>query len=171
MALLPFYIKVTPGEINGFLAAQGGKILFHVPNYTELFEQPPVANDESHQVFLVGSPEDEIRTISDGGVQKTYVWKGDPQARSKPQDKASLEILSLVPFVTAVAVMDPVAAAKAAFADMPADVQLAAVIQANTLDTLTALPEISPARASALHMWAGSCVNAFIESQSRSKGG
>ncbi len=169
MKLIPFYIHVKPAEINGCLAAQGGKLLLIVPNYTEVLPEAPKLSDESHQVFLVGVPEDEVRHISENGVAHHYVWKGDPLARSKPQDKATLEVMSLAPFAAigdvAAPSGDPVEAAKAIFAGLPADVQLASIMSTVDEATLLKMPEMSPARIAPIQMWAKATVDAHIKAQ------
>lgn len=172
MALQPFFILVRPHEVNGCLQAQGNKLLIIVPNYTRLFVEPPKTSDDSDQVFLVGVPEDELRVISESGVDVPYLWKGDPMARSKPSDKGTLEILSLMPFTQLGApagagapAMDPVQAAGVALANMPSSVRIAAVIGAAEEKDILLLPDMSPARAAAAKAWANATVAEYVQSQ------
>ncbi len=171
MALIPLYIHVKPHEVNGCLQAQGNKLLIIVPNYTKLFTAPPAITDESHQVFLVGVPEEEVRVISEAGEDCHYLWKGDPMARSKPSDKGTLEIISLAPFVALgataaeAAPVDPAQAAGLAFANLPSPVRVAAVIAAAEEKDILLIPDMSPARAMAAKAWGQATVDEYVKSQ------
>lgn len=165
-----YFAKVKPGEINGYLQAQGGKINLIMGNYTEVFQVAPVITDDSLQVFAVRIDSSDIRVISDGGVLKTFLWRGDKTSRVKPQDKITVEIFTVAEMadVAPAAPVDIAEAARAAFGEFPAEVQLALVVSAQDSDTLIKMPDISPARASAIQNWAKATVEAFVASQSSS---
>ena len=162
-----YYITVKPGEINGYLQAQEGKINIILGNYTQVFEQPPTIIDSSLQVFAVKIRADDIRTISDGGVIKTFLWRGDKTSRVKPQDKITIEVFTIAEMAEVVpaAPVDITAAARAAFGEYPAEVQLGLIINAQTVEDLTKLPTISPAQATAISNWAQATVGEFVASQ------
>lgn len=168
--LLYFYITVKPGEINGYLQAQEGKINIILGNYTQVFPEPPVITDSSLQNFAVRILPEDIRVISDGGVLKTFLWRGDKTSRVKPQDKITVEVFTLAEManVTPAAPEDITTAARAAFGEYPSAVQLALVISTQSIEDLTKLPTLSPAQATAISNWATATVGEYVASQSSS---
>lgn len=166
-ALTYYYITVKPGEINGYLQAQEGKINIILGNYTQVFTEVPVVTDSSLQVFAVRISQDDIRVISDGGVIKTFLWRGDKTSRVKPQDKITIEVFTIAEMadVAPAAPEDITTAARTAFGGYPAAVQLALIISAQSIEDLTLLPTVSPAQATGISNWATATVNEFVVSQ------
>ncbi len=118
-----YYLVVRPEQINGKLAAHSGIIVLHLPNYTEVLVERPTIKDDALQVFEVIPPAGELRVVSDGGVDKHLLWKGDLIARSRPHEVVSVEVRTLTPAPE----YNPTQAAQSAFGGYPVKVQLAAV--------------------------------------------
>jgi hypothetical protein len=159
----PFLFLVrTPAQIAGFIQMYDGKVCAIVENYAEVFEAPPVITDGASVVLAIEVDPDDVKVYQDGDKMVLKLWRGDKQSRAKPSDKLTLPFYSLEvaqAIITAgapaaaVAPVDPVEAARTAFAEYPAEIQLAAALSAVPVETLATLPEISPARAQAILNW------------------
>lgn len=142
------YLVRKPGEI--VLASLDGQIVMIVDNYTEVFETPPQITDGVSRAFVVEVPHDEVIQRMDNGVNRLFLWKGDPKSRERPHDKHQLPVQSLM----AMSKGDPAEMARSAFAELPEEVRLAAIIEATADATLTKLPDIGPERITLLRTWA-----------------
>jgi hypothetical protein len=159
---MKYHIIIKPEHINGKLAALGGKLLAHLPNYTRLYEELPVLKDESLQVFMVEPSADDIHVYKDDSGINHFIWHGDKGSRGRSQDLVTVEIL---PVGATAGSLLPTDVARAAMEGFPEDVQVAAVLSKASDKTLHGIPEVSPARASAMRIWAMAKVNEFISSK------
>lgn len=126
------FVVVRPEQVNGKLAAIGGKILLHLPNYTEVLRVRPTVKDDALQVFAVAPIADELREVVDNGRLRILLWKGDMTARSRPHEIVSVEVL---PLPSALSADEQ---AKASFGDLPKLVQLAGVLETCSNEDLLA---------------------------------
>lgn len=155
------------GDINGRLAAQDGQLLLIVDNYTQLYpELPPVPADSNTHIYAVTADDEDLAIEMDNGVQVWRVWKGDKTSRQRPQEKAMLPIRSLKGAPTAATFGDPSTApadvARAAFAELPESVRLAAVLASVSCQALIDLPDIGPAITQRLKTWADKVLNDHV---------
>lgn len=90
-----FHIVIKPHDVN--LAAQDGRLLIIVPNYSEVFDKAPVVTDGQSQVFQVEVDSEEMAEVKNGNVKELRLWKGDTNSRARPQDKHQLPVASLIP--------------------------------------------------------------------------
>lgn len=153
-----------PGEINGFLQAQDGKVLVIMPNYTEVFTQPPVVHDDSLQVYALEIADEDLKEVQDGTTLKRYIWRGDKTSRPKPQDKITVPVLPVAAALGSSAGDTPVEAARTVFAGYPQAVQMALVIAAQDPGTMASIfPEglLTAEQTNALLAWARQQVDAF----------
>jgi hypothetical protein len=127
---MPYFVVVRPELINGRLAAIGGKVLLHLPNYFEIVNSRPVLKDDALQVFEVQPDPAEVREVRDGDKTKHLLWKGDMSARSRPHELVSVVVL---PSTNGMSTADQV---KEAFAGLPKSVQLAGVLETCTNEDL-----------------------------------
>lgn len=142
----PYFLVCRPEQINGRMAAHGGKLLLNVLNYTELLVERPVLTDDNLQVFEVEVGLDQVRVQPEGDREVHLVWAGEKHARNRPSELVTISVRSLVGFVSDGAVQDPLAVAGALFADYPPAVQLAAVLV--NLDDVTLVDAgLDPAKA------------------------
>lgn len=157
------YVALKPGEINGNLQALDGRLLVILPNYTELFPEPPKPTDGVSMVFAVEADEAELAIQSDGGRDRWYLWRGDKHSRSRPQDKGTLPIYPLAG-TPAAEKADPREIAQQAFGGLPENVQLAGVIMTVDDSTLAELPaiKIAPAQLGAVRAWADSVLSQHV---------
>jgi len=116
-----YFCVVRPEQINGKLAAYDGQIVYHLPNYTEIFIEEPALNDSSLQVFTIEVRDGEVRQYQNGEKIQHLLWKGDQLSRSRPQDLVSVAIVPTQKTL-------PSDVAKAAFSGLPKLVQLSAVL-------------------------------------------
>jgi hypothetical protein len=156
----PFlFLPRTPAQIAGYIQLHEGKVCAIVENYAEVFEQPPVVTDGASIVLAISVDPEDVKVYQDGDKMKLQLWRGDKQSRVKATDKLTLPFLTLdvaqavLAASGAPAVADPVETARTAFAEYPAEIQLAAALSAVPVETLATLPEISPARAQAILNW------------------
>jgi hypothetical protein len=148
------YIVLKPGEVNGNLAAHEGRLLVIVPNYTEVFEQPPAITDGISQAFQVEVQDDEVQIQQEGTRSKILLWKGDQHSRSRSADKLTLPILSLIPLgLSAVATKSPEEIAQLALGALPPEVQLAALVVGVSHQVLAAAG-LSAEQGHAIRTWA-----------------
>lgn len=157
-----------PGEINGFLQAQDGKVLVIMPNYTEVFTQPPVVHDDSLQVYALEIADEDLKEVQDGTTLKRYIWRGDKTSRPKPQDKITVPILPVATVIGAASASAPVDQARTVFSGYPGAIQMALVIAAQDPTTLSSiLPEgvLTEAQLTQISAWAKANVDAFTASQ------
>lgn len=147
------FIARRPHEVNGQLAAHDGRLLLIVPNYTQVHAEPPAITDGQSQVFALEVKHDEVVEQMDNGQRKLILWTGDPQARSRPHDKLTLPIASLIP-LGGVDTDTAVDKARLAFAELPDAVKLAAIIASVPEQALIDMPVIGPATAPKLRQWA-----------------
>jgi hypothetical protein len=129
---MAYFVVVRPETVNGRLAAIGGKVLLHLPNYFEILNSRPKVTDDALQVFEVQPADGEVREVRDGDKTKFLLWKGDMNARSRPH-----ELVSVVVMPAAVN-LDITDQAKHAFAGLPKHVQLAGVLETCSNEELDA---------------------------------
>lgn len=173
----PFlFLPRHPNQLAGFMQVHEGKVCAIVENYAEVFVEPPVLTDGTSHVWAIEVDPSDVKVFQDGDRTKLMLWRGDKGSRTKPQDKLTLPIYTMEVAqsmlialqgagAAAPVAADPVEAAKAAFAEIPAEVQLAAVIGAVPVSVLEGLPEMTPARASAVSNWATATVAAYMTAQ------
>ena len=159
----PLYIVVKPEEINGHMAAHGGKLLVHLPNYFITSPTlPPKPADGSSQVFKILVETKDIYEVMDGGKKLTLIWRGVHGQRTNPQDLVSVEVLPVDTTTTAspavaLASALPTEVCKEAFAEYPDPVKIAAVIASVDPALLATLPTA----AGQLKVWADSQLAAY----------
>jgi hypothetical protein len=162
IALRTLFIVVKPEEINGHMAAHGGRLLVHLPNYfiasTEL---PPKPSDGNSQIFKVLVEPKDVNEFVDGGKKMTVIWRGDHRTRSNPQDLVSVEVLpvNVGDPAAAVAKALPTDVCKEAFAEYPDQVKIAAVISSADPALVATLPT-APGQ---LKVWADSQLEAYTK--------
>lgn len=152
MAPLPpvtLYITVRPEQVNGKLAAHGGRVLAHLPNYFPVSDvPPPKLTDASLQQFAIQVEPDQVNIVIDGGVRKVYLWKGPKNSRQFENDLVTVGILPLgtgvagaVPSPAEIALKTlPVDLVREAFNEFPEPVRLAALIASSDDALLSSLP-------------------------------
>lgn len=143
MSTRTFLVIVRPEQINGRLAAHGGKLLLNLLNYSELLTEMPVVKDDALQVFEVEVDEEQVRVQQEGPRELHLLWAGEKHARSRPGDLVTVQVRSLV---EASGQLDPVAAAGQVFSNFPPKVQLGAAIL-NVDDAAIAAAGLVPAAA------------------------
>jgi hypothetical protein len=153
-----FYAVLKPAEVNGRLAAHDGKLVVHLPNYFILDKDLPVVEDGSTQVFEVDVPDDLLDIVDEGKGPKPRIWSGARGQRSRSQDLVTVAIRSLP---SADKTGNQLAQARAAFATLPREVQVAAVVLSN--------PEVSAALAGKsegdINIWADATLKQYAASQ------
>lgn len=133
-----FFAVLKPDEINGRLAALGGKLLAHLPNYFPVYRSLPVVKDESHQIFKVLVPDDLFDELHEGDNVQPRLWQGAKGQRTRPMDLVTVEVMAVG------------STASDDLADLPANVQLAGAIIGNP----DAVPAIAGRTLEQIRAWA-----------------
>jgi hypothetical protein len=157
------FITVRPEVINGHMAAYDGKLLVHLPNYFLVATtQPGKPADGVSQVFAVHVDPNDVNEITDGGVLKTYIWRGGKSNRAQPHEMVSVEITAIGAAGSGAAppAGDPVEVAKAAFGEYPEPVRIAAVVANAPAELVGAIPS-GPGQ---LKVWADSTLAQYVAS-------
>ncbi len=149
------FIVVMPEDVNSHLACYGGKILAHLPNYTECSVEMPVIKDNTKQVFAIFPTESDINRVDDGGKRKTYLWRGSKDSRHQAGELVSVEIQ---PVSMSQAAGTPVDVAKAALAEYPEPVRFAGVVAGASAELLSSLP----GNTAQLKAWADQTLGKFM---------
>jgi len=124
-----YFIVCRPEQVNGRLAAHDGKLLLNLPNYTELLTEAPVVTDGALQVFEIEISLDQVKVQQNGSRTEHLVWAGERHSRSRPGELVSVQVRSLVEFVSrGVTHNTPAQIAGMTFAGYPPNVQLSATI-------------------------------------------
>jgi len=128
------YLTLKPQDVR--LALLDGRIVAIVDNYIEVFQVKPTITDGVTQVLHVEVPDDEVTAQQDGESQRLILWKGDPSSRSRPQDKLTLPVSSLI--TLGGEGPSQIALANQAFGGLPDEIKLAITIVNVQSDTLIA---------------------------------
>ncbi len=136
---MKLYVVVLPEEVNARLAIFGGKVLAHLPNYFECSITKPENKDSSKQVFAIYPRDEDVKTFKDGGRTITCIWVGDKNSRQQANDLISVPITPVDFDARAM----PSDVAKAALADYPEPVRLAAALSSASPELLSALPKLT----------------------------
>lgn len=186
----PFlFLPRTPAQIAGFIQLHEGKVCAIVENYAEVYQEPPVVTDGTTVVLAVEVDPEDVKVFQDGDKLKLQLWRGDKQSRVKATDKLTLPFHTLAvaqAILTAASIVppgtegvaqgplsagpDPVETARTAFGEYPAEIQLAAALVVVPAAELEKLPEISPARASAILNWANATLATLAPPQAAAAG-
>jgi hypothetical protein len=145
------YLMIKPQDLR--FQALGGHILLIVVNYLEVHEQPPQVLDGVSQVFRVEVQADEVVQRQEGAEQKLFLWKGDANSRTRPQDLLTLRCESLTPMVQ-VEPATHAALAGQALSALSDEGKLAVVIAGVASDALERLPGVTAPQVSGLKHWA-----------------
>lgn len=154
-----YFFVARPEEVNGRLAAHGNKLLLNILNYTELLVEQPVITDESLQVFQIEVPADLVKVQQEGDRNAHLLWSGEKHGRSRRGELVTVQVRSILPFVTdGAGDVDPAAVAGAVFAAFAPNVQLGATIL-NVDDSTLASLGLNPSAAKA---WAQAQVGGAV---------
>lgn len=155
------FVTVRPEDINGHLAAHGGKLLIHLPNYFVTSLHQPKITDASLQVFKILVDPQDVNEYTDGGKPMTLIWRGDKRSRNMPHDLVSVEVLPVTAGDPTAAVTKalPVEVCKEAFSEYPDQVKIAAVVASADPELVATLPT-APGQ---LKAWADSQLEAYAK--------
>ena len=164
------FVILKHGDINGRLAAHGGKLLVILDNYTRVYpELPETPADENTHIFGIEVADDDLAIDKQDGGDQWRIWIGDKGSRSRPGEKCSATIYSLKPMANApqAALADPKEAAAILFDGLPDKVKLAASIAAVPVQTLVDLQDVGDVIAARLKTWATETLTAYGTEQAR----
>jgi hypothetical protein len=145
------YTIIKPQDLR--FQALDGNILLILANYSEVFENPPPVLDGVSQVFRVEVDHDEVQQRQEGAVMKLLLWRGDQNARVRPQDYLTLKCESLSPLVASDPEAQEVLAGKA-LSRLSDQGKLAVVIAMASPEALALLPGVIPSGVADLKIWA-----------------
>jgi len=158
------FVILKHGDINGRLAAHGGKLLVILDNYTRVYPAlPETPADENTHVFGIEVADDDLAIDKQDGGDQWRIWIGDKGSRSRPGEKASATVYSLKPLANEPG-PTPLEAKEAAailFDGLPDGVKLAAAIAAVPIQTLVDLQDIGDVIAARLKEWATTTLTTY----------
>jgi hypothetical protein len=159
--LRTLYVTVKPEEINGHMAAHGGRLLVHLPNYFIASNELVKPTDNSLQVFKVLVDPKDVNEFTDGGKKMVVIWRGDHKNRNNPMDLVSVEVLpvNVGDAHAAVEKALPTEVCKEAFAEYPDQVKIAAVLASADPALIATLPT-APGQ---LKAWAESQLESYTK--------